>query len=99
LPEPRRLLRRDLTDQGLHGFLVVLLAAALRDEPLHLASAYYDHDQTGADANLHMRANPRRPQQALALKADAADRSLAAREVKSSFNGGAFLSATAMLPA
>jgi len=39
-PEPRRLLRRDLADQGLHGFLVVLLAAALRDEAFHLASTY-----------------------------------------------------------
>ena len=31
-----------------------------------------DHDQTGADANHHMRANSRRPQQALAFKADEA---------------------------
>ena len=31
-----------------------------------------DHDQTGTDANHHMRANSRRPQQALALKADEA---------------------------
>jgi hypothetical protein len=29
-----------LADQGLHGFFVILLAAALRDEALHLASAY-----------------------------------------------------------
>ena len=42
-----------------------------------------DHHQTGANANHHMRANSRRPQQALALKADEAAESCGVTSVGS----------------